>query len=143
MKKNMPIKKAACVLFISPNGKVLTASRRGRPDDIGLPGGKVDEGEEIWEAAIREFYEEVGIMLTKNDITKFVTRSVMNKIDTFETETFLCHASKLDHPIVLKTPFEKEKGIQIKWSSWAELVDKKNSFAAYNQIVFNHYITNT
>lgn len=40
---------------------VLAVSRRGRPDDLGLPGGKVEPGERPEEAAARELLEETGV----------------------------------------------------------------------------------
>jgi len=138
-KNTNKIKKAACILIVRPDGKVLSASRRGRLDDIGLPGGKVDQGEEAWEAALREVYEETGIMLTKNDISFLYTRNCVSKIDVYETETFLCRTNDLEHLIKLETPFEKEKGIQITWSTWEELLDSKNSFAIYNRMLHDFY----
>lgn len=37
---------AVCALIWNDEGnKVLAVSRRGKPEDMGLPGGKVDPGE--------------------------------------------------------------------------------------------------
>lgn len=130
---------AACVLLIREDGKILSASRRGNFNDIGLIGGKVDQGEEPWEAAIRETHEEAGIFLSKNDIEKFFERVNDSKAGKFITETFLCYTVNVNPKISIETPLEVEKGIQIKWSTWAEMLDKKNSFSSYNEMLYNHY----
>lgn len=60
-----PIEKvAACVLVISSDGRVLAVSRKHDPNDFGMPGGKVDPGEDHWEAARRECFEETGLTVT-------------------------------------------------------------------------------
>jgi len=132
------IRKAACVLLMRHDGKILTASRRGETADIGLPGGKVDPGEDSLTAALREFREETGVTLVPDDVLKFYTRECSSKTDTFSTETFLCRcrgSNKLFEEIGSE-PFEVEPGIQIKWSTWTELLDESNSFAKYNQTLY-------
>lgn len=44
-------------------GDFLTASRRGRSSDKGLPGGTREVGETIDECLLRETFEELGIKL--------------------------------------------------------------------------------
>lgn len=88
--------RAACVIILSDDGKILAVSRKDNPSDFGLPGGKVDPGESDWEAASRELQEETGLMATKmrkvfvdNDssgyrVTTFVAE-VDGDIDTNES----------------------------------------------------------
>lgn len=45
------------------NGLVLSISRRDDHDDLGLPGGKVEPGEDPEDALVREMGEEVGILV--------------------------------------------------------------------------------
>lgn len=71
----------AKVLLVNPAGEVLklrrsdTDQRRPLEDDI--PGGWVDEGEELSQAAIRETEEEVGIKLSSADIKLVYTKTGM------------------------------------------------------------------
>ena len=46
-------------------GKVLGVSRKTDPNDFGLPGGKVDEGETLYDAMVREVKEETGLTVLK------------------------------------------------------------------------------
>jgi 8-oxo-dGTP pyrophosphatase MutT (NUDIX family) len=73
MEPEPPIKEkvAACVLIISSDGRVLAVSRKHDPTDFGLPGGKVEPGEEPWEAARRECREETGLEVTNLIRTPF------------------------------------------------------------------------
>ncbi len=49
-------------LFIDPlTGYVLAVSRKGDPNNLGLPGGKVEPGEIPWRALHREVMEETGL----------------------------------------------------------------------------------
>ncbi len=51
----------AVVVLVRTSKGTLLVSRRNRPDNFGLPGGKVDEGELPIRAARRELKEETGI----------------------------------------------------------------------------------
>ena len=133
------MKKAACVLLIrSSDGKLLAASRRDEHDNIGLPGGKIDKGECPKTAATREFYEETGIHVTPNDLTKVYIRPCVGETD-YETTTFLCftETSSIDYEINTE-PYECEKGIWIRWVAWDELLAPKNAFAKYNAGLYEH-----
>jgi len=61
-------------LFVVYNGKILMFKRQtGKPQagKWGPPAGKVGEGEKLEDALCRETFEETGIKVTPDKITKF------------------------------------------------------------------------
>lgn len=78
---------AACCLIVGRDGRVLAVSRKTDPRMLGLPGGKVDPGEEPIDAARRELEEETGL-------TAVGLHQVFSQRDAqgFVTTTFTCEA---------------------------------------------------
>lgn len=131
------MKKAACILLLRSDGKFLGASRRNKPNDFNLVGGKVDPGETVLEAAIREFNEEAGARLNSKNLIQVFTRPCFGETD-YETTTFLVF-QKLDlasQTIDLENPSSPEPGITIKWITWDELLNPTNSFYEYNKSLY-------
>ncbi|MGY4893346.1 MAG: NUDIX hydrolase [Candidatus Saccharimonadota bacterium] len=63
--------KVAKVLIKNSEGRYLVLVRNDHPVfgyDLDLPGGTIEKGEEHAEAALREVFEETGIMLKGTDI---------------------------------------------------------------------------
>jgi len=56
--------KLSVVGMIWHDGVVLAVSRRGRPDDLCLPGGKVQSDETMEFALQREMEEETGVLVS-------------------------------------------------------------------------------
>ena len=55
--------RAVCVLIQLPNSKILAVTRGSNLTALGLPGGSCKLGENIRDAAIRELFEETGLVL--------------------------------------------------------------------------------
>ena len=84
-----PIVATIGVLF--KDGKVLLV-RRANPPDAGLwgfPGGKIERGETVKDAAVRELYEETGIVSNAS--------KAFNAVDAFDFDS----SGKLRHHFVL------------------------------------------
>ena len=58
----MEEKNTVCTVVINEEGKVLLVSRKDNDGDFGFPGGKLEPGETLLEAAARELLEETGII---------------------------------------------------------------------------------
>jgi len=123
--ENQDIPQAACCLIRSKDGKILSVSRRDDPTDLGMPGGKVDPGEDPEQAAKRELEEETGLVATK-------LTQVFKEKDSqgFITTTFACQVDgEID---------TEESGV-IRWVEPEEMTDESTcQFAAYNSRLFNH-----
>lgn len=129
------MKKAACVLLIRPDGSFLGASRRHDPEDFNLVGGKVDPGETVRQAAIREFEEETGLLLSGEvPLLPVFTRPCLGETD-YETTTFLGFVPQNAYSEEIEGP---EEGINIRWITWDILLSDKSSFKDYNRLLYDN-----
>jgi 8-oxo-dGTP pyrophosphatase MutT (NUDIX family) len=69
----------AKVIIINEKGELLSLTRAKHPyfgDDIDIPGGAQDDGENDMQTAIREVSEEIGIDLQPTDLKKIYTETL-------------------------------------------------------------------
>ena len=83
-------------VIVEIGNKVLLIKRRNPPHGWALPGGFVEYGESVEEAAEREIYEEAGIYLS--DLKQFRCYSTPNRDQRFHTITMVFSATSTDKP---------------------------------------------
>jgi len=118
---------AVCALLVREDGFILGVSRRGKPEDMGLPGGKVETGESPEDAIVREVQEETGVVVTT---LRKIFRGLCPGEVTYDSITYLAEFEG--------EPFSKEAGLSVKWIEWKDLLDPSNSFYDYNKRLFDH-----
>lgn len=122
-------KQAVCALIVrsSPYGLTfLGVSRKNNPRDFGLPGGKVEHQESLYEALYREVLEETGYTITDTVLEVFRNTDQ----DGYEVVTLI---AKIDHTVERKALAPNETGV-VTWVSADELM--KGSFGEYNKQLF-------
>jgi 8-oxo-dGTP pyrophosphatase MutT (NUDIX family) len=113
-----PLREAVCLCALKGD-RVLAVARRGTKDEWGLPGGKVDPGENRIEALVREVREEANIRLNPN-----LLEPVFDRIDPpFFVTTFLYHGN------VNEVPEQGDAG-PVAWVTWEALL--QGPFGQYN-----------
>jgi len=107
--KNLPIPAVDILLFNHNKDKVLLLKRINEPakGKFFTPGGRINKGETILEAASRKMYEELGL---KTDSSRFIfggvveekyNNGIFGNIDT--------HYIDLVYGLILDYDFEEEK----------------------------------
>lgn len=132
------MKLAACLMLPLPDNKFLAISRRNDTTRWGMPGGKVDPGETVLQAVLREVLEEIGLSLTEAEVQP-VFEGVcpgQGPDDTYLVTTFVVTAALGERLNALKP----EDKMELAPLSQAELEDPNRSpFATYNAGAFRAY----
>jgi 8-oxo-dGTP pyrophosphatase MutT (NUDIX family) len=117
---------SSCVLIpnLLNDGTILMVSRKNDKNSFGLPGGKVEPNESSVDAAIRECYEETGIVIKSENLFLIF----VDNVDEHCCATYFC--AKYDDSNMTPEP----NGGLVKWDNFEVLFEGK--FADYNKKLF-------
>jgi 8-oxo-dGTP diphosphatase len=121
------VRRAVCVLIQNHEGLVLAIDRSkksGVTGDYGFPGGKVEPGEHLVTAALRETLEETGLRL-------FGFSQIYENADGggFITTTY--------RPLEYAGDVVSSDEGEVVWVEPAKLVSRACTFRKYNKAVFD------
>lgn len=106
--------------------KILGVSRKYDKQDFGLPGGKVDEGEDIYTAMVREVKEETNLNVIQAKPLFF------SEVRNSDTHVCVYEVIDYDGDIVVT-----EEG-DVKWVDWETV--ESGSYGDFNRDLHNHII---
>lgn len=120
---------AACVILWE-DGKFLSVSRKDNPNLVGLPGGKLDDGESPEQAAVRETLEETGIEV---EILQYEGVFV-----TVEGDYMVyCYIAQRKEGVEPK-PIDPSETGRVRWVE-AEVLVNESAFNDFNQQALEHF----
>lgn len=137
---NKAIFKSAVHLILTDGNKILVQKRAKNgsklwPGYYALPAGHVDEGENQYEALVREAREELGIELDPKDIIKEYTvlRRNFFDIDGKRLEPYIDYYFEMEKYNGTPSIMEKEKCEELKW---VDINDLPEPFVNYEGVFF-------
>lgn len=135
-KKKLPVVIAAGGLVVGKDNRILFIFRNGKWD---LPKGKLDKGESIEDAAIREVEEETGV--NGLNIDKFLVKTyhVFKRNGTYKLKETHWYLMNTDYNGRLIP--QNEEGIElVAWKKAAEIEEAlKNSYHNIKMVVSNFW----
>lgn len=112
---------ATLAVIQNKNGNILGVSRKYDRNDFGLPGGKVDPGEEIFDAMVREVKEETNLDVISAKPLYF------GKVADDNTRVYVYHVTEYSGDINAS-----EEG-DVKWVDWETV--KQGTYGDFNKSV--------
>ena len=125
------MKKAVCAIIPNDHFEFLTVTRKDS-SLYGLPGGKIDAGEEPLEALVREVREETGLIFCEEDFKPVYTAMEGG----FEVITYALTRRVSDH-----TPRQwcEEPNVFCEFLPEHNLTSNKGAFPVYNKAAIDNY----
>lgn len=135
--------KAACALIITKSEprRVLLVSRKKDHTSFGLVGGKVDEGESVYDCFIREMLEESGYRQANRMMNPILYSGVCvdERVpdNVYDCTTYLVHFEDL-----VRVQEPEEGGGILKWFDLTEFAspDFNSNFSQYNKECLKNYL---
>ena len=127
------VKQAVCAIILSNFG--IVSVTRKHSTLLCLPGGKVDEGETLTQAMVREVHEETGISLDESKFTPVLGKLVLGDDGNDYYTTCFYYTEQVDDPSPFPTgglPWVIEEGIECKFVKTQRLLDE-GIFSEYNE----------
>ena len=138
MTEENKIKEAVVLFATTSSGKILMVSRKN--GKFGLPGGKVEEGETLKEACIRELQEETGLIEEQSNLQLLYSAWCQG---------YLCHTFgllkngkfvELDEKVLIASNLiNSPEGLEVSFKSIKEL-HENSEFVDYNMGVVGSYL---
>lgn len=121
---------------MNQDGKILLQRRQGSklwPGFLGLPAGHIDLGDNAYETAIKEAWEELGITFSETDISDTFVANRRNKsLPPYYDVYFVL--SKYDGKIEIREP---EKCTEL---VWCDLYNLPYDMISYQEETINRYL---
>ena len=130
---NSKVKVGVGVIILNSDNKILLGLRRGShgANTWGLPGGHVDFGETLEEAAVREVNEETNLKLENLKLVSIADDIMLHEGKHYISVGFV--SKKYSGTLTIK---EKEKCLQWKWFAPDALPD--NIFIPSKHVIDNY-----
>lgn len=120
----------AVAVILNEQKQILAVSRKYDHNDFGLPGGKQEGEEDIWECLSREVLEETGLVV--KDLAKLIDTRRGHDPDTY----VWCFFAKVGNSLI-STPEDHV----VKWMEPQDFISQ-GSFKEYNSAIIGTYFNN-
>ena len=116
------------VLIINDKKQLLlqkrSVNKKNNPNKWGLISGHVDGDETLIEAALRETWEEIGLLLNESDLHSFCERELKQEdVNSHFRYFFYVNSNKDIKDFVI----QKEEVLEIRWFDIEKVIDMINS----------------